>query len=114
MEYTGYIAEGHSVNKPSYFDGTNYAYWKTRMQVFLRVQDHKIWGVVNKGPYELSEDKEKWTPEEIKKSNANWSAMNIMQCSLHPTEFSSVSSCSSAKEIWDRLMVIYEGTSEVK
>ncbi|MQL99392.1 hypothetical protein Taro_032116 [Colocasia esculenta] len=35
--------------------------------------------------------------------------MNIMQCSLHPTKFSRVSSCSSAKEIWKRLMVIYEG-----
>ncbi|MQL71985.1 hypothetical protein Taro_004328 [Colocasia esculenta] len=37
-----------------------------------------------------------------------------MQCSLHSTEFSRVSSCSRAKEIWDRLMVIYEGTSAVK
>ncbi|MQM12966.1 hypothetical protein Taro_045887 [Colocasia esculenta] len=84
------------------------------MQVFLRAQDHQIWKVVSNGPYELSEDEEKWTPEEIKKSNANWSAMNIMQCSLHPTEFSRVPSCSSAKEIWNRLMVIYEGSSEVK
>ncbi|MQL88818.1 hypothetical protein Taro_021385 [Colocasia esculenta] len=40
--------------------------------------------------------------------------MNIMRCSLHLTEFSRVSSCTSAKEIWNCLMVIYEGTSEVK
>ena len=40
--------------------------------------------------------------------------MNIMQCALHPTEFSRVSSCSTGKEMWDRLQVIYEGTSEVR
>ncbi|MQL70093.1 hypothetical protein Taro_002403 [Colocasia esculenta] len=114
MESRGYIAEGHSMNRPPYLYGTNYAYWKTRIQVFLRAQDHQIWRVVSNGPYELSEDEEKWTQDEIKKSNANWGAMNIMQCSLHPTEFSRVSSCSSAKKIWNHLMVIYEGTSEVK
>ena len=48
------------------------------------------------------------------KSNLNWSAMNIMQCALHPTEFSRVSSCTTAKEMWDKLQVIYEGTSEVR
>ena len=40
--------------------------------------------------------------------------MNIMQCALHPTEFSRVFSCATAKEMWDRLQVIYEGTSEVR
>ena len=40
--------------------------------------------------------------------------MNIMQCALHPTEFSRVSSCATAKEMWDKLQVIYEGTSEVR
>ena len=37
-----------------------------------------------------------------------------MQCALHPTEFSRVSLCTTAKEMWDKLQVIYEGTSEVR
>ena len=37
-----------------------------------------------------------------------------MQCALHPTEFSRVTSCSTAKEMWDRLQVIYKRTSEVR
>ena len=61
------------------------------MQIFLRAQDHQIM-----------------------KSNLNWSAMNIMQCALHPTEFSRVSSCTTAKEMWDKLQVIYESTLEVR
>ena len=48
------------------------------------------------------------------KLNLNWSVMNIMQCALHLTEFSRVSSCTIAKEMWDKLQVIYEGTSEVR
>ena len=42
MDNRGYIAEGHSVNKPPYFNGFDYAYWKNCMQVFLRAQDHQI------------------------------------------------------------------------
>ena len=82
--------------------------------MFLRAQDHQIWKVVSKGPFILLEDDETWTRDYITKSNLNWSAMNIMQCALHPTEFSRVSSCTTAKEMWDRLQVIYEGTSEVR
>ena len=33
---------------------------------------------------------------------------------IHPIEFSRISTCRSAKEMWDKLELIYEGTSEVK
>ena len=62
----------------------------------------------------LPEDDETWTREQITKSNLNWNTMNIMQCVLHPTEFSRVSSYTTTKEMWDRLQVIYEGTFEVR
>ena len=58
MENRGYIVEGHSVNKPPYFNGSDYSYWKNRMQVFLRAQDHQIWKVVSRGPFLLLEDDE--------------------------------------------------------
>ena len=48
------------------------------------------------------------------KSNLNWSVMNNMQYALHPTKFSQVSSCTIAKEMWDKPQVIYEGTLEVR
>ena len=99
MKNRGYITEGHSVNKPPYFSGSDYSYWKNQMQVFLRAQDHQIWKVVSRGPFQLPEDDETWTRDQITKSNLNWSAMNIMQCTLHPTEFSRVSSCATAKEM---------------
>ena len=71
MENRGYTAKGHSINKPLYFNRFDYAYWKNRMQVFLRPQDHQIWKVVSKGPFKLPEDDDTWTRDQIMKSNLN-------------------------------------------
>ena len=84
------------------------------MHVFLRSQDYEIWRVVKSGPYELLKDESKWTEEDIKQSKVNFSAMNIMQCAIHPDEYSRVLMCNSAKEMWDNLKLIYEGTFKVK
>ena len=84
------------------------------MHVFLRSQDYEIWKVVNNGPYDLPEDENKWTTKHIMQSKLNFSAMNIMQYAIHPDEFSCVFMRSSAKEMWDNVKLIYEGTSKVK
>ncbi|KAK9000703.1 hypothetical protein V6N11_081192 [Hibiscus sabdariffa] len=44
----------------------------------------------------------------------NAKAMHILFCALGPDEYAKMSSCSSVKEIWDKLEVTHEGTSEVK
>ena len=72
------------------------------MIVFLRSQDYEVWRVIEKGPYELPEDEDTWTHEHIKQSTINYNAMNIMQCAIHPNEYSRVSMCASAKEMWDK------------
>ncbi|MQL68600.1 hypothetical protein Taro_000879 [Colocasia esculenta] len=110
----GYMAEGHLVTRPPFFDGTDYPYWKNRMQVFLRAQNFELWEIVKKGAYELPEVEDTWTKDQIAKGTLNWSALNMMQCVVHPKEYSRVSTCTSAKEMWDKLELIYEGTSEVR
>ncbi|KAK8685392.1 hypothetical protein V6N13_041395 [Hibiscus sabdariffa] len=44
----------------------------------------------------------------------NSKSMHILFCALSLDEYAKMSSCSSAKEIWDKLEVTHEGTSEVK
>ncbi|GAV82397.1 UBN2 domain-containing protein, partial [Cephalotus follicularis] len=39
---------------------------------------------------------------------------HVIFCALSPSEFNRVSSLDSVKEMWDRLMVTYEGTNQVK
>ncbi|MQM16140.1 hypothetical protein Taro_049094 [Colocasia esculenta] len=107
------MAEGHLVTRPPFFSGTDYPYWKNRMQVFLRAQNFELWKIVSKGVYTLPEDEDTWTKDQIAKGTLNWSALNMMQCTVHPKEYSRVSTYTSAKEMWDKIELIYEGTSEV-
>ena len=44
----------------------------------------------------------------------NIKAINVLYCVLSMNEFNRISSCSSAKEIWDRLEVTHKGTNQVK
>ena len=50
---------GQSLIIPPLFDGTDYAYWKVRMRVFLKTLDEKMWQAVEIGwtkPKEASAD----------------------------------------------------------
>ena len=84
------------------------------MEVFVRAQDYEVWRVICHGLAELPIDESLWSRDQIRQSTINFSAMNILQCAIHPMEFSRISTCRSAKEMWDKLELIYEGTSEVK
>ena len=44
----------------------------------------------------------------------NTKAMNLLYCALDANKFNKILGCISAKEIWDKLEVTYEGTNQVK
>ena len=44
----------------------------------------------------------------------NFKAINTLHYALNPTEFNRISKCKTAKEIWDKLKVTHEKTSQVK
>ena len=44
----------------------------------------------------------------------NTKAINVLYCALDIGEFNTISTCTLAKKIWDRLEVTHEGTSQVK
>ena len=41
--------ESQAVNKPPYFTGMNYTYWKVKMRAFLQSIDERVWEQVEKG-----------------------------------------------------------------
>ena len=55
-----------------------------------------------------------WSREEQKNFQLNSKAIHILLCALGPNEYGRISSCSSVKEIWDKLQVTHEGTDEVR
>ena len=52
-----------------------------------------------------------WSESEMKKVQVNFKAINTLHCAFNPTEFNRISTCKTAKEIWDKLKVTHEGTS---
>ena len=53
------------------FDGTNYAYWKVRMRVFLQSLDEKVWQPVEIGWTKPIEAPANWDDAKIKAANFN-------------------------------------------
>ncbi|KAK8658589.1 hypothetical protein V6N13_036792 [Hibiscus sabdariffa] len=41
----------HSINKPPYFNGEHYAYWKNMMIFFIKAKDFHLWDIVEDGPF---------------------------------------------------------------
>ena len=57
---------------------------------------------------------EKIDGEDKKRITLNAKAKNVLTCALSKNEYSRVSSCASAHEMWKLLEMTHEGTSQVK
>ena len=99
------FAEGQSIVRPPMFNG-EYAYWKNRMEIFLKTID--AWNIVETGyraptiivdNQEIDKSMDQWTELENKLQNTNAKAMNSIICSLDQFEFNRVSHCLTAQEI---------------
>ena len=91
---------GQSLIIPLLFDGTNYAYWKVRIRVFLQSLDEKVWQVVETGwtkPKDLSTD---WDNAKIKAANFNSRALNAIFSAVTNEEFKKISSIETTNEAW--------------
>ncbi|KAL4272428.1 hypothetical protein GQ457_13G015620 [Hibiscus cannabinus] len=106
------LGDSQPTNKPPYFNGANYTYWKNRMKLSIQTFDLEAWKVIVSGYSPPSTGMESWNHEESKKLSTNAKAMHLTFCALGPDEYGRVSSCSNAKEIWDKLEVTHEGTNE--
>ncbi|KAK8660034.1 hypothetical protein V6N13_050970 [Hibiscus sabdariffa] len=103
-----------SIDKPPFFNGEHYAYWKNRMMFFIKAKDFHLWYVFEDGPFVPTKSKSEWSANDRKKMELNCKAFHIIFCALGPDVYAKVSSCESAKEVWDKLEVIHEGTNDVK
>ena len=44
------VGEGQSIVRPPLFVENNYAYWKTRMKLFIQANDNEVWRIIVNGP----------------------------------------------------------------
>ncbi|VFQ88315.1 unnamed protein product [Cuscuta campestris] len=52
--------------------------------------------------------------EDIKKVENYAKAINMLYCAVNPDDYRKISCCTTAKEMWDKLEVTYEGTDQVR
>src|SRR6266542_6560471 len=89
------------------FDGSDYAYWKTRMRAYLKGKGADIWAIVNATSYS--------TDSAVQSHHdANNKALDILLSSLFRNEFDRVCDLEIAHKIWSRLQSFHEGTNAVK
>ena len=100
-------------NRAPIFDGENYDYGKECMSVHIQSVDMDVWDAVANN---VSQDKPKtnWSNDDKKKVQYDLKAQNILMSSLGVSEYHSVSHCKTAKDMWDALETLHEGTDEVK
>ena len=105
---------GQSLLIPPLFDGTNYAYWKFRMKVFLQALGEQVWQIVEVGQIKPKEALVDCDDVTIIAANFNSRALNALFYGLTNEEFKKISSTKVAKEAQTILEATYEGTKAVK
>ena len=94
------------------FDGTNFSFWKKRMSYYLMSLGPEVWhSILNgyKAPNGIPTD-----PDERKAYISNAKALNSITSGITNSEFKKVVNCDSTKEIWDKLVSLYDGDTKVK
>ncbi|XP_009781444.1 uncharacterized protein LOC142162375 [Nicotiana tabacum] len=100
--------EGTSQVRPPYFNGQHFSHWKR---------------VIKKGNYPLPastpplanpEDIDSYSKEQLEVVQVKNKARNFLHNTISGEEYEKISSCDTAKEMWDKLEVTYEGTIKVK
>ena len=105
---------GQSFIIPPLFDGTNYAYQKVHMRVFLQSLDENVWQAMEIGQTKPTKALADQDDAKIKAENFNSKALNALFSAVTNEEFKKISSTETAKEAWTILQTTYEGTKAVK
>ncbi|VFQ95833.1 unnamed protein product [Cuscuta campestris] len=115
--------ERQSTSRPPLFDGTNYTYWKERMRIYIRSTNFQLWLVIKNceeiptkkvGEKLVPKTEDEFDAEDIKKVENYAKAINMLYCAVNPDDYRKISCCTTAKEMWDKLEVTYEGTDQVR
>eukprot|EP00253_Pinus_taeda_P003737 PITA_03737 len=98
--------------RPPIFDGRNFIYWKVRITAYLQSLGTEVWDIVETG-YTFPSA----TPTDTAGKNqyeTNAKVVNTLLGSLSQSKFVKVMQLKSAREIWDKIVLSYEGDEQVK
>ncbi|XP_075099041.1 uncharacterized protein LOC142175931 [Nicotiana tabacum] len=117
--------ECQSTYRPPRFNGQYYGWWKIRMHDFIMAEDSELWDVICDGPFVPTKkigDPALTVPKTRNEFNdadriaikKKFCGKKILVCGIGLDEYNRISTCQSAKEIWEALQTAHEGTTQVK
>jgi len=104
--------EGHIPSGIPPFDGNNYAYWRNIIQTYLTSLGADIWISIVNGQKVMKNTPT--DPDEKKLMSCNSKARHVILSGLTTIFSNKVMDCSTAKVVWDKLKIIYEGNPKFR
>ena len=118
------MLEGQSITRPPYFNGQHYGWWKNRMENYIQAEDYELWMLIKNRPLipkvtkedgkVIIKKSEEFDGDDYRMMEKNAKAKKLLYFGLGPDEYTRISECESAKEIWDALQIAHEGANQVK
>jgi len=103
-----------SIKSPPKFDRLNFSIWKVKMNLFLNSLGVRVAKAITKEFIESHDNEDTWSEATTKDYEANIKAQYAFTQALHDDDLSRVINCKSAYEVWNDLIITYEGMSQVK
>lgn len=110
-------------NSPPYFDGTNYAAWREKFEIFLDALDEHAYDYLTKefrllvkkfdGEF-VPKPRIQQSVDETFVAKCDKKAKNVLITALFSTQFSHIQHIPTAKHAWDKLRVVHEGDDHVR
>ena len=83
-----------------------------------------MWMLIVNGPYipvkvttdrkTVTKEPKEFDSDDFRKKEKNAKAKKLLYFGLAPNEYTRISECESAKEVWNALQIAHEGTNQVK
>ena len=110
--------------RPPFFDGTYYAYWRNKMEMFLDSEGINLQDIIEEGwnppikkdaqGNEVTIPRKEWNDNQTKANLRNRKAITILNCGLSREEYNEIEHLRMAKKIWECLRTKHEGTNQLK
>ena len=108
--------ESFLINKPPFFAGSDYQFWKHKMTWHLESLDLKVWKTILYGytfptkdvdGCKIPKTLDEYSEAENRNFQLNSKAIYIIRCVINRNEYNIISQCKTAKEVWRILEVTH-------
>nr|GEV19077.1 DUF4219 domain-containing protein/UBN2 domain-containing protein [Tanacetum cinerariifolium] len=124
MDLDKYL-EGKSMQRPPLFESDHFICQKNIFETYMKAKDLDLWHIILNGDFPpLAKNKETQVLEVVpfeeesgnlkKKLAKNNEAKMILYNVLPEKEYERIFMCKTAKDIWQSLLIIHQGNSQVK